>query len=109
MVENLHARFSVLAEKVEHLVGEHSDLRSDVEQLGLGLMELKARVDKNETLIAERLGGLWAGLTRVEGKFDGHSVKEETDRRWMFGLIFSTLIGTIAGLALMVARAGGMW
>jgi predicted nucleic acid-binding Zn-ribbon protein len=107
MVENLHIRFTGLEEKLADLRGDHKELRADVEQLKEGLLAVTARVDKHETIAAEKLKSLEALFSRLEAKFDKHSLQEQMNQQWMFRLLLMTFLSAAGGLVTMVAKGLG--
>ena len=95
MVKGLHARFGLLEHRFETLehrtTGLERDLASD-----------KAHLERHESEAALKGDALLAKMTSLDNRFEKHAEREETDRRWLLGLVLVTMLGSIGSLLMMV-------
>jgi len=99
MVKGLHSRFDHFERRIDavesRVVGLEKGLASDV-----------AHLEKHEAEACLKESAILANLTRLTTRFDQHAEREETDRRWLLGIVLVTMIGSIGSLLMLVLTGG---
>jgi predicted nucleic acid-binding Zn-ribbon protein len=106
MVRNLHGRFDSLDERIGELHKDHLELRGDVEELKKEVLLDKAHLDKHEAEACLKESAVLRQLAALTTSFDRHVQREESDRRWVLGIVLMTMIGSIGSLVMLVLERG---
>lgn len=102
MVRNLHSRFDRLDERMSSLHADHLLLRKDVDKLKVDLRDDIANLDKHEAEACLKENAILTQLAILAKRFDHHAEQEEKDRRWVLGIVITTMLASTGTLLVMV-------
>jgi hypothetical protein len=95
MVRGLHARFDALEEW-------QKQTNSRIGKLETGLAADVAHLEKHEAEAELKGVAVLDKLNTLVAAFQKHADREDADRRWLMGLVLTTLLASVGGLMMMV-------
>ena len=109
MVKELHVRFDSLDTSLRQLHTDHKELRERVDNVEKAVAKDVANLTKHEaeaclreSVIIQRLDTMAANQDVARVQFVKHADREDSDRRWLLGIVLLTLLSTIGTLFVML-------
>ena len=95
MVKGLHERFDHFESRIDQIEGR-------VVGLEKGLASDIAHLERHESEAELKGAAVLEKLTDLTRNFAKHAEREDSDRRWLLGIVLVTMIGSIGSLLMLV-------
>lgn len=112
LVKTLHLRFNIFDKRLDVLHADHGELRARVDVAEkmiakdiLGLEHHEAEAALRESLVIQRLDAMKETDDRTAETLEKHTENEERDRRWLMGVVVTTLLGVLGVLGTLILHS----
>ena len=103
MVKNLHSRFGAFE---KHIGERFTQIENRVGVVEKGLAADIAHLEKHESEAELKGAAVLEKLTDLTRNFAKRAEREDSDRRWLLGIVLVTMIGSIGSLLMLVLTSG---